>query len=335
MQTEEFAAKFVQSRRVKRCTEATIQSYIWVLDRLQASFPDVVPETPEKLIEILNNENASHLSASSLNTIVRRLRVAFNWAVKQELIGTNPANGIDTVMEREGVVRYLEVEDIELLFSVVGNERDYSILAVLLDTGMRIGELEGLNNDDFGEAGIRVMGKTGERVVPVSPKVAQLALAQSDGRAMWIGHQGEMGKSGLQQAVRRAMKAAGLDRRRKIGPHTLRHTFGVQYIMNGGDLPTLQKIMGHRKIETTMKYLIVSNELVKAQHRKASPMSVLLAKRESERRRSDEEGRRKGTPIPRLTKAGKMVVPAGIRVGGSDGILSANRMDTRNSELTS
>lgn len=59
----------------------------------------------------------------------------------------------------------------------------------------------------------------------------------------------------------------------KICPLTLRHTFGVQYIIKGGDAFSLQRIMGHRGIETTMIYVNMSTELVAQQHRKFSPMA--------------------------------------------------------------
>ena len=76
---------------------------------------------------------------------------------------------------------------------------------------------------------------------------------------------------GLQQIVRRNMRNAGF-KPPKIGPHTLRHTFGMQYILRGGDVFSLQRIMGHTRIETTMIYVNMSTELVAQQHRKFSPM---------------------------------------------------------------
>ena len=59
----------------------------------------------------------------------------------------------------------------------------------------------------------------------------------------------------------------------KIGPHTLRHNFGLQYILKGGDAFSLQRIVGHRRLETTMIYVNMSTELVPQQHRKFSPMA--------------------------------------------------------------
>ena len=57
--------------------------------------------------------------------------------------------------------------------------------------------------------------------------------------------------------------------------HTLRHTFGTQYMLNGGDVFSLRRIMGHSKIETTMLYAEMSDRLVAEKHRKFSPMANL------------------------------------------------------------
>ena len=59
----------------------------------------------------------------------------------------------------------------------------------------------------------------------------------------------------------------------KIGPHTIRRTFGMQYILKGGDVFSLQRIMGHTRNEITMIYAKMPTELVAQQHRKFSPMA--------------------------------------------------------------
>ena len=280
MNTKEFAKKFIESRREKECAEATIACYQWVMDMLVKTCPVNLPETPEEVRRVLN-EGGKHLSATSKNTILDRLRVAWNWGCRVQILDKNPAKMVESILVRNELIRFLDEEEVARLLSVAeSNARDYALLVLLLDTGIRVGELEGLKQSDLGDAGLLVSGKTGERIVPVSPLVAELIKAQGDERGMWIGYKGELTKSGLQQIVRRLMKAAGLGDRKKIGPHTLRHTFGVLYIMNGGDLASLQRIMGHTKVESTMKYLVLSNQMIRDQHLKASPMSV-LAKRQA------------------------------------------------------
>ena len=66
----------------------------------------------------------------------------------------------------------------------------------------------------------------------------------------------------------------------KIGPHTMRHTFGTQYILKRGDVFSLQRIMGHRRLETTMIYANMSTEIVARQHRKFSPVADIELSRD-------------------------------------------------------
>ena len=151
-------------------------------------------------------------------------------------------------------------------------ERDYTILAVLLDTGIRIGELASMTCGSILAEGALVTGKTGDRMVPMSPRVLDLVNMQGDERGLWIGSQGRLTHWGLQQIVRRSMRRAGFAPP-KMGPHTLRHTFGMHYILRGGDVFSLQRIMGHQRLATTMIYVDMSAELVAGQHRKFSPMA--------------------------------------------------------------
>lgn len=80
---------------------------------------------------------------------------------------------------------------------------------------------------------------------------------------------------GLKTIVRRHMHRAGFKSPKK-GPHTLRHSFGTQYMLNRGDVFPLRRIMERSRIETTMLYAEMSDRLVARQHRKFSPMAQLL-----------------------------------------------------------
>lgn len=165
------------------------------------------------------------------------------------------------------------------LLTSIDDERDYAIMVVLLDTGIRVDEWASITREGLSASSIRVSGKTGDRVVPILPHVYDLVSRQGDARGLWKsrgGHRGYLGTWGLKTVVRRWMRRAGF-KPPKIGPHTLRHTFGTQYMLNGGDVFSLRLIVGHSKIETTMLYAEMSDRLVAEQHRKFSPMARLAA----------------------------------------------------------
>ena len=182
---------------------------------------------------------------------------------------------IPSPRSRQKLPRTLSARDQQRLLACVGRGRDYAILAVLLDTGMRLGELESMTRSNLGPEWVRISGKTGDRVVPISPGVFDLVSRQGDERGIWIGSRGRLTAAGLQLIVRKCMKRAG-HKPPKIGPHMLRHTFGLQYILNGGDPFSLKRIMGHQDISTTMIYVGMSTELVARQHAKFSPMANVV-----------------------------------------------------------
>lgn len=89
---------------------------------------------------------------------------------------------------------------------------------------------------------------------------------------MWVGRRGPMTTSGISLTIRRLLYQAGI-MPPKAGPHTLRHTFALHYIMRGGDVFSLQRILGHRSVETTMIYVNMSADHLVAQHSRYSPMA--------------------------------------------------------------
>ena len=129
-----------------------------------------------------------------------------------------------------------------------------------------------MTRDTIGPDGVLVSGKTGDRIVPIIPKVLELLERQGGERGLWIGRYGKLTTWGLQQIVRGSMRKAGFHPP-KIGPHTLRHTFGVQYIISGGDIFSLQRIMGHTNVKSTMIYVQMSTSHISEQHQKFSPMA--------------------------------------------------------------
>ena len=151
---------------------------------------------------------------------------------------------------RRKLPRTLSESETESLLASIDDERDYAIFVALLDTGIRVGELESVTRESLSPSGIRVSEKTGNSVVPISLGVFNLASRQGDEGGIWKshgGHRGYLGTRGPKTIVHRQMRRAGF-KPPKIGPHTLHHTFGTQYTLNGGDVFSLRRIMRHSRI---------------------------------------------------------------------------------------
>ena len=269
MRTSEATRVFLLSLEDKMLAENTIALYGWALRKLEVEFPDNLPTTPRELRPFFNKQ--SHYAYDSQLTIRHRLSTFWNWLVAEGICESIPVVKIAARGRRRTLPRVLSEDEVQILLEAPHSQRDYTILVVLLDTGLRIGELWSLSRKNASPEGLMVTGKVGSRSVPISPRVYELLDRQGDERWFWIGSKGRLECSSLKQIVRACMLRAGFSPP-KLGPHTLRHTFGVQYMVNGGDVASLQYILGHAKVESTMLYVRMSNSLVVDQHRKFSPM---------------------------------------------------------------
>lgn len=164
------------------------------------------------------------------------------------------------------------------------DHRDLAMLELLYATGIRVGELCGLDIDDIDTSRrvIRVMGKgRKERVVPYGAPAADalqswLANGRPDvrteasGPALFLGARG--GRID-QRTVRRVVhdRLAAIDGAADMGPHGLRHTAATHLLEGGADLRSVQEILGHSSLGTTQIYTHVSNERLRSAYRLAHP----------------------------------------------------------------
>ena len=203
--------------------------------------------------------------SNTVNMELKTLRTLMNYAIKLEYLTVNPTRGVNKLKVNDASMpRYLTKIEIKLLLESCG-EKLYPIFFLLLNTGMRIGELRNLtwNDVEIEEKRIKIQAKeywrpkTGERVIPMSDTVQNLFGVLIEG------HTGQSnfvfpGKDSgpltikLRERLITISKRCGFPDVTKI--HTLRHTFASHMIMQGIDLPTLQKILGHSDIQTTMIY---------------------------------------------------------------------------------
>ena len=265
MNTADAARLYLDDCRYRQLSSKTIEGYIWALSKL----PQTIPEDPGQVKRIIASQ--PDLSQESRHDLWRRLRTFYHWLSTEHQVA-DPMAHVPAPRTRRRLPRTLEPADIRRLLASADSRRDKAMLSLLLDTGIRLGELATLTWPAVTNSGLKVSGKTGERIVPISPAVRQQLVGLGDGLHIWTGKKGPLTTSGVQQAVRRCMYRAGLTPPR-AGPHTLRHTFGRLYIMAGGDAFSLQRIMGHRNLATTMIYVYMSHEDLARQHAQFSPMA--------------------------------------------------------------
>ena len=267
-----------------------MDGYRWALDRLISERPDL-PLTPRELAPVLDDPG---LAQESRRQLLKVVRLFYAWS-KQEYGAPNPSALLGRIPKRRTLPRVLTGEEVHRLVDVAGGvddgfkhftgckvlktQRGKALVLLALDTGLRLGEIAGLQVADLQDGWLLVNGKTGERQVPVSPEVLDLIWRQVAGDYVWPSTKGgRLTRRGIQLVLTRLIADAGIQRTRpgqRIGPHCLRHTFATWYIRRGGKVAVLQEILGHDKIETTMLYVTLAGVDVAADHALYSPVGQL------------------------------------------------------------
>ena len=231
METRAAAASFLEYCRLRGLSPSTLAFYRWGLKAL-AEHCSELPEDHWKAMRPLGNPR---LSQESKHDLDRVLRTFFRW-VSAEYHLTNPMLRVDRLPRPRSLRRALSRAEIEAVWSACDNERDQGLIALVLDTGLRLSEIAGMWKRDLSLHRLRVKGKVGQRQVPVSPQLSARLFALGDEVSFWLGPAGaRLTRSGVQQVFRRVLKRAGLTGPKLTGPHCLRHTFGTEYVRCGGN----------------------------------------------------------------------------------------------------
>ena len=215
---------------------------------------------------------------------------------KAKLLEVNPVQDLDSPRLKKSLPKYLNLEEsLELLDSVDGknSSRDYCILALFLNCGLRISELVGLNKTDVRGDQLRVLGKGNKERMLYLNDACQRALENwlterdsltlVDQNALFVTLQNRrrISTAAVHKLVKKHLAAAGLDRS-QYSSHKLRHTAATLMLQNGVDVRTLQEVLGHDHLNTTQIYTHVDNEDLRTAAR-ANPLSRVRQKKKPEK----------------------------------------------------
>lgn len=229
------------------------------------------------------------LSAAGIQNRVRALKAFFAWLHREGYTEDSRLEHLRNFKAPQKVVNVLTEDEIERVLGHIDQldpigGRNYAIILLMLDSGLRLSEVAGLQagNMDLEGAFLKVLGKGAkERIVPFGAS-AQKALwryahhfrpepvgtdgffLKSDGKPMTA--------DALRSVFKRLARTSGVTR---LHPHLCRHTFATCYLMNGGDVFSLQQILGHTTLEMVRRYVSLASAHVAVQHRKFSPMDRL------------------------------------------------------------
>lgn len=244
------------------------------------------------------NGDTSPLTEASIDNHWKVIRGFYNWAVDTQILSIQRP---DLKLQRPKVASPQIVpftqEEVKRLIAASyqtdvvkangrrykikrsNGDRDLAIIMILLDTGIRVGELERLKvgdvNLDNGEIYIRphrsgIKGKS--RTVYLGARSRQTVwkyIAKRQGTRDLTQSLFNLRGSSVRLSLRRIGKNAGVS---NTHPHRFRHTFAITYLRNHGDVFTLQRLLGHATLDMTQRYLKIVREDLQDAHKYASPV---------------------------------------------------------------
>lgn len=221
-----------------------------------------------------NAEDSQYgLTATSRARKIASIRSFFKYlTVKAHVLEENPISDLDAPKIPKTLPRYLTLEESQrLLMAVEGKNRarDYCIICLFLNCGLRISEIVGLNISDVRPDHLRIMGKgSKERTVYLNDACVDAindyiqirkSIATTDKNAFFLSaRRTRMSTDAVHAMVKKTLKKAGLDAD-KYSSHKLRHTAATLMLGSGVDVRTLQEVLGHENLNTTQIYTHVDN----------------------------------------------------------------------------
>lgn len=228
-----------------------------------------------------------HSKAATRARKASTIRIFFKYLTqKEKILEVNPAQNLESPKLDKRLPKYLSLEDSKKLLEITANEdenrnaiRDYAIITLFLNCGMRLSELVGINTTDidFSECKLTVIGKGNKERTIYLNKACMKAIqdyiecrpqgkkdTKNSDKALFLSErQTRIGRRTVQHIVEKELHNAGLDSK-QCSVHKLRHTAAtLMYQYGQVDIRALQVLLGHESISTTEIYTHVENEQVR------------------------------------------------------------------------
>lgn len=231
------------------------------------------------------------ISSKTVQTYARALRGWLAWLYKEKYIHEDLAKTFTLPKATKKVIEILKQDEIESILSSFNKNsamgmRNYCIFALMVDCGLRLSEVIRLNLQDIipEQNFIKVLGKGDkERIVPIGTilrknlntyiiKFRQQLITSSE-KALFLSSAGNrLNIDAIGNVFKRIKTKTGIS---KLHPHLCRHTFATNYLMHGGDIMSLQQILGHTSLEMVRNYMHLANSYICMKHKQLSTLDKI------------------------------------------------------------
>lgn len=289
---EKHLEDFLLTKKVEGCRDRTIKDYEYHVNQFFKEYPYAL-EDQEKLQFSVRCYFTTDCAPGTFNIRRSNLKAFFNFLLSEGIIQKNP---ISFQKRKDEEKKYQIPQDglIKLLSlpnkSTFAGLRDYCLMLITLDTGIRPQEALSLLIDDINLNSLEItvrkeIAKTNtSRTLPISAvtvmQIRKIIKARPSNwtfrTPIFCSFSGEaMLESSWSHQLKKYSKILDLS----ITPYSLRHCFALFYLRNGGNVFTLQRTMGHTDLNMTKRYLALTNQDLLREHQFASPINFLVEKK--------------------------------------------------------
>lgn len=278
MDNQMLLQRFLDAKRIEGCSVKTLHYYQNTISRMLRKIDKgVMHIVTEDLRNYLTNyQQENQLSRITIDNVRRILSSFFSWLEDEEYLIKSPIRRIHKIKTVSSIKETYSDEELEKMRDSCKEQRDLALIDLLASTGMRVGELVLLNRSDidFNERECKVLGKGNkERIVYFDARTKIHLQGYLEGRvdneeALFVSlkspnHRLTIG--GVESRVRILGKRLNIE---KVHPHKFRRTLATRAIDKGMPIEQLQKLLGHKRIDTTLQYAMVKQSNVKLAHKK-------------------------------------------------------------------
>ncbi|MEV5028486.1 tyrosine-type recombinase/integrase [Paenibacillus sp. LPE1-1-1.1] len=302
--------RYLQIKRTEKRSPKTVDTYAQTLAQFRKWYEartdaELNSDVMREFIHFLTYEKVSWddhptspkgkvgLSPRTVNNIIRNMKVFFNYLMKERVITHSPLDVINYQKEEKETFELFTDEDVLKLLSapnrrVYTGHRDYCMMLLLIDGGLRIKEMTSLkiSDIDFKLRQVTVRAEVSKtnttRVIPLSQRtikeieklIEYMNVEMND--YLWLTQFGNryFGDT-FAKMLKLYAKRVGVTGAR-VSPHTFRHYMAVKFLRGGGDPIALARILGHTSLSMTQVYVRFTGMDLREQHDKASPVTSLL-----------------------------------------------------------
>lgn len=277
--------QFIEERIAMRYSTHTIRDYGVTYKKFLACVGDIDIRAVNKQNIVQFMASQSNISAKTLRNYHADLSALWQWAIQQGICDENPVRQIKApVAEKKTILPFSKTEICSILEAADRSPnplQNRAIILLLLDTGIRASELCNLTINDLNKVTnhILVFGKgKKERNVPISRQTSNAIEKHLQSRKQKTPNSPLFAKNNgkpldrvlLGRILARLGTEAGVSR---VFPHRFKHTFAIQFLRNGGNIYSLQKILGHSTLDMVKRYLAIAQHDLNRDHEIASPVN--------------------------------------------------------------